>query len=265
MSEEGKNMAEYKHAIVSFIDLLGFSDTVKNSISPDEIITMLSIVKDRAKISTESKDMFGSEVMCVSDCIIRAEPLMHPQKVSAPESLMELLSLVHLQAELIHEGFPVRGAITHGRVYFKGRTLFGDAYQEAYKLEQKADVPRIIIDKKLVDDYVGYPEGGGDPEYANGLEELMRLISKDTDGQWFLDYLRAFESETGHESDYVQFVANHRDFIIRGLRNHDGTSVVRKYEWMRQYHNSHVRTFNKGTLANLGSSLKSLLVPHKLT
>src|SRR5438552_33015 len=118
-------MATYRHGLVSFIDLLGFGAIVDAGASPDTILRMLESVKRSSHVSVDTKRAIDLEYLCISDCLIRSLHLEHPEKTTAPELQQELLDLVHIQFELLAYGLPIRGAVVHGDVYFRGRTIFG--------------------------------------------------------------------------------------------------------------------------------------------
>jgi len=236
-------MADYKHGIVTFLDLLGFANAVASGKPVIEILEMLNAVNEAAFEDSETKKLVQIEYMCVSDCMIRSLHLKDPAKVTAPELQQEMLQLCHMQCRLILQGFPVRGAVSHGPVYFTGRTLFGPAYQKAYILERDAaQFPRIIVDQAVVDDFVGYPEGKGDTSHGGAMNELRGQIRKDKDGMWFVDYLRSFRSELDSEVEYRDFLSAHRRLIADRLVAHAGSvGICQKYEWMRGYHNEVVQ------------------------
>jgi len=256
-------MAEYNHAIVTFVDLLGFGSAVDGGKPVNDILAMLQAVREEAHEDTETKKLVKIEYMCVSDCMIRALHLDDQQKVTAPELQQEMLQLVHMQCSLILKGFPVRGAVSHGPVYFKGRTLFGPAYQKAYKLERDvAKTPRIIVDKAVIDDFIGYPEAPGNMSHGDAKAELMSQIRKDTDGQWFLDYLRSFKNEVDYEADYYDFLVAHRTLIEQGLKAFSSSPCVcKKYEWMRTYHNEVVGELKDAFFPYNGAKREDLLLP----
>jgi hypothetical protein len=232
-------MAGYTHGIVTFLDMLGFGAIVENGAPPDEILAMLEAVKKAAFQDADAKRILRIEYLCISDCMIRSLEISHPQKVPAPELQQELLDLVHMQCELIWKGYPVRGAVTHGKIYFKGRTLFGPAYQKAYVLEQQAAAPRIVIDDNVIGDFIGYPEGRGDLDFGNAREELHGQIRRDTDGKWFLDYLRSIQTEIEYDEDYYKLLVAHRDLIRNRMILHSGMpKILSKYQWMKTYHDA---------------------------
>lgn len=102
-----------------------------------------------------------------------------------------------------------------------------------------AVVPRVIVDPRLI--------------LEIELNELLRakhhsvldelgyarsVLREDTDGLWFIDYLKAFQTEVDEPPMYLEFLEQHRQLIERKLKASttlDRTS--RSYTWLRSYHN----------------------------
>lgn len=256
-------MAAYNHAIVTFIDLLGFARFVDAGARPDTILKVLNAVEEAAHVDDDTREIVGIDYLCISDCMIRCARL-ESSRLIAPDLQMELLSLCHLQHELLRQGFPIRGGITHGPVYMDGTKVFGPAYQRAYCLESRhANVPRVIVDETLLKDFYGYPEGGGDITHGNALDEVMSLLRRDpTDALLFIDYLAALETEFEEDSDYHRFLIDHRNLIVGKMEEHrDDPRVLAKYEWLRRYHNDVVSDRPDVWLKALRVDRESLTVP----
>ncbi len=72
---------------------------------------------------------------------------------------------------------------------------------------------------------------------------INKLIRKDFDGYHFVDYLRAIESEFDEPEYYLTFLEAHRSQIVSGLDNFRlDTHVLRKYKWLKTYHNVTVKS-----------------------
>ena len=102
-----------------------------------------------------------------------------------------------------------------------------------------AGVPRVIVDPRLI--------------LEIELNELLRakhhsildelgyarsVLREDTDGLWFIDYLKAFQTEVDEPPMYLEFLEQHRQLIeskLKASTTLDRTS--RGYTWLRSYHN----------------------------
>lgn len=81
----------------------------------------------------------------------------------------------------------------------------------------------------------------GRHEPEEEFNHLDGLLTIDTDGWLFLDYLRAGEAEFDGAINYLGFLARHRRLIVQGLAEAGGdVRVLAKYEWMRRYHDARV-------------------------
>jgi hypothetical protein len=98
------------------------------------------------------------------------------------------------------------------------------------------------------------------------MQYLCRVLKKDSDGVWFIDYLRAFESEAMDWAAYVRFLKGHRQLIINQLSQvKQLDSVLTKYGWITSYHNNWINGLNDDHLVQLGASKEKLLVPDNFT
>ena len=68
---------------------------------------------------------------------------------------------------------------------------------------------------------------------------IRTLIRRDSDGRYFVDYLRAISSEFDNPiPDYLKFLNMHGNLIKIGLRRFKSDKrVLEKYEWLKSYHN----------------------------
>ena len=67
---------------------------------------------------------------------------------------------------------------------------------------------------------------------------VREILRKGSDGIWFVDYLRAFESELDTPETYYEMLVKHRDSIKEyGANPKLAPSVLGKYAWLASYHN----------------------------
>ena len=130
-------------------------------------------------------------------------------------------------------GSRCRGAVTIGEVHLSPEICFGKAIIQAYQLERKpATPPRIILDDpvlELVKRHIGWYSP---PSRSPQNRELLI----DEDNKQFVNYLDCCDY-TGEGPDW-EMVRRHRDFVNEQLqRFRDCDRVLRKYQWIRDYHN----------------------------
>ena len=111
----------YQKAIVTFIDILGFSDLVKQS-KPEQVKLVLdAVVSSTSPISIrddiEKDDQ--AEVISFSDSIVRVRKYETKENLEYQQGLLwqELISLLDAQGELIKYSIIIRGGVSFGEIY----------------------------------------------------------------------------------------------------------------------------------------------------
>jgi hypothetical protein len=156
----------YKEHIVAFIDLLGFSQLLK-----DKPFSEMNMVVEEFTKRVMNFEEFNSTMLhynieenhrillkekyaklsFFSDCVVWSYPVekLGEDFAKALESIV--LAFSYLQYELYERGIVLRGGISIGDFYADENKTFGYALVKAYELENKMAVyPRIVIDKEIV-------------------------------------------------------------------------------------------------------------------
>ncbi|MFJ7971345.1 hypothetical protein [Psychrobacillus sp. NPDC096389] len=153
---------QYENRLVAFIDILGFSNHVRNSeksnISFIELRDILKeieeyIIKENKIQETQAvmQKHFNNkynklEYIQFSDSLIISTPIFNHTSIFS-----FTLQITYLQAYFLNKGVLLRGGVSYGQIFHQGNICFGPAFIRAYKLENElADVPRIVIDTDLV-------------------------------------------------------------------------------------------------------------------
>src|SRR5262249_24937443 len=135
------------------IDILGFSEIVRNSISSaeqaTELVRILEKISSRAE-PLEFDQSHGDDfrAQSFSDCIVVSER-------ATQAGLEHLLFVVsQLQLDLLANRILTRGGITKGKLYHTDKIVLGPALITAYHLENTiAAYPRVIVDRATHEDY----------------------------------------------------------------------------------------------------------------
>jgi hypothetical protein len=262
------NVAQYTNSIVSYIDILGFRRLISTALNPDDVAQKLQTLAKMSSPDSEISTAFGNTFTNFSDLVLRTVPIPSAtQFKDGGDGLLffEIMDLVYVQVELIGKGVLLRGAITIGDIFVQDKIVFGPALIRAYELETSvSSAPRIVIDPELFRALEQYPSLRGH-EVEDELQQLVRVIQKGSDGVWFIDYLRAFYGEVGPNL-YVNFLQAHRDLIISQISQSETLdSVVAKYGWLVNYHNSWLTTMSEDFVSELGIKRDDLIVPDNLT
>jgi hypothetical protein len=254
----------YRKSLFCFLDILGFSQMVGTE-SAGSIKGILDVLRKHAQPSPNIHKMLEMSFLTFSDCTIRSTPIRSKSNRRAPTGLLwnELMSLMFAQVGLISEGYFLRGALTIGKICARKTRVFGPALVRAHSLESEfAIYPRIVIDPVVFEEYES------EPLLRNEIHDLetekkyiARLVRRDSDGLYFLDYLRACLSEFNEEGQELLFLLDHKRLIVKNGARLDGLNkIAAKYLWLATYHNRTVRRLPSDYLEKFGQSLDGLLI-----
>ena len=167
---------------------------------------------------------------------------------------------------MIGRGVLVRGGLTFGKISVRNGSIFGPAFIEAYDLESKVAVyPRIVVSPQALGALLaGKLALHAGNSIAHDVKGIRNLIRQGDDGVWFIDYARAFSTETDHEEQYPQWLRDHAkliDALVQKSRKSSALSGLSlKANWMAKYHNLVVRELSAKALTELGFERDMLLI-----
>jgi hypothetical protein len=237
----------YRPAVVTFLDILGFRDRVaasQDATAIRRILARLRSFSDVGDPDEKTEAEHGLEVthsIAFSDSVVRIR--FFDTDYPSGALYHEVLSLLHVQAEMMADDVLVRGGVTVGDVYLEGDMAFGPGFNRAYDLEsQFANVPRIVIGPEAFVALRTEPRlVAVDHTPEEDIAYLRRLLKRGDDGFWFIDYLQAIRTELDHPELHPNIVAQHRALIINGAASAPTHSrVLQKYLWLAHYLNDAV-------------------------
>jgi hypothetical protein len=229
----------YEDRIVAFIDILGFTELVKQTVNDKEpkmaeqklnaLYNVVEYVTDFMNLSRDEMGFKGdTKTTLFSDSIV-----ISIDKANSYGILTIFSTLKKLQIHLIKDDILLRGGIVHGKLIHKEDILIGPALINAYKLESSAALyPRIVIDPKVT--YLFSRQDGkimGQLRIKNF--DYHKTFSKDVfDGTSYIDYFNDIDSyiTQGSIKDYIVQL---NSIIRRGIRIED-IGIRMKYMWMRE-------------------------------
>jgi hypothetical protein len=249
----------YRPCVVTFLDILGFREIVK-AWPPDDIATMLRRTQGFAAPAEEEPEPGSllegtnwTRAFAFSDSIVRMRP--YDSDFSEGSLFYEIIDLVHAQANLAVDGIFLRGGVSVGEAFFEESRAFGPGFVRAYQLESSVAVyPRIVVGPEVFEALRSDPRLSADQhDAADEIHYQKRLLRMGDDGLWFVDYLRAMDSELDEPLDYPGMLLRHRNAIIsRGNEAPPASAALSKYLWLARYHNSTCRNrYGQNTTANL--------------
>ena len=191
---------EYQKRIIVFIDILGFSESIRKSNQDKlEVKRIYETMKDLreffdpAQNIDESKEMgFDTQVLQISDSLIISKLIHEPGGLF--NILQDCSFAIH---RLITFGFLCRGIVKYGDLYHKDDMIFGQAFIDAYKAESRMSLPIIKFDKELFELIDYFPGDGniGNEQWAKDFikKGLIRL----NENEYFVDYFTDYSLATG--------------------------------------------------------------------
>jgi hypothetical protein len=244
----------YTDVLVSFVDVLGFSQLVKSR-SCAEIASVIDMMQ---WVNADSQSNFV-RVMNFSDSAIRLTSTAERGAL-----FFELIALVHAQLEMAAKGVFLRGGVTVGGVHWSDQTIFGPGFIEAYRLESEfATYPRIVVSPKALDalkasKLLPAPHHSIEMEFGY----VMGLLRRGSDGVWFVDYLKAALSEMDEPDLYGEYLKKHKSGIVDMSAAGKGevSSISIKANWLGMYHNEVLGEFTDESLESLGYSREDLRI-----
>jgi len=251
-------MMNYQNRVCLFLDILGFSEHVKQTTDKDgnEVIDKVQEIGNLLQLLPIKMKSFGNsnserQITQFSDSIVVSFQL------TDKNAFIQLLDdIMQIVVNFILKGYLVRGGITYGKLLHEENIVFGPAMISAYELESKIAIyPRIIFDKELVEELIN----NGDfalKSLFNDEVESTYFWKEDFDGKYYLNYLKGSEIYMDPNEYYGYFLPELRKFITKALRNRSNQSVRTKYGWLRTKFNEQLDSIDHKQ--NSPSTLKKI-------
>jgi len=221
------------NAIVAYVDLLGFSQEIKdkwNDMSYDplkrmmEIKAFIELAKNGSIYHTffdyDEQTILGKtkypDVITISDSFIFIKIMEEEDDLNFILGLLAVTgSIIELWRIAKEKGFTIRGGVDFGELFYTSSEVIGPAFIDAYNLESKAaDVSRIIYSNKICK-MIYDKQSNLHPSLK---DYLMRYFKKDIDDYIILNPLIPF----GYSSDANLDIALY-DFndLMNNVNNHN--------------------------------------------
>jgi hypothetical protein len=175
---------KYQNVIMAYLDILGFKAILEKSESDfKEVLNLIqkfdSIEKKSSDLSPIKPRVFNLKI--VSDTIV---VYLKVKKESDITAFLHYVGRLVMFTHTDDKEPPVflRGSIAVGPHYSDIKYWISPVFVDAYKEEQDAKYPRILIHKSVFDFYK-----------TNYQNDLTTLVHQDSDGKQILDYLSAGE------------------------------------------------------------------------
>jgi hypothetical protein len=219
--------------VIAALEMLGLEEPVT---SERRLQSALTVLKRNLLGDLELARIYESHLLITGHRVLRIAPL----KPGGAILFRELLDIVHLQGDLVEYGIVLRGAVTLGQAAGRADTVVGPGLEEATRLrDELAEVPRVIVDPRLLVEVENNASlRAENHDVLTELGFIRSLLRADSDGQWFVDYLKAFATELDEPSMYPLFLLKHRRLIEKRLKVSTVPSRSSKgWTWLWRYHN----------------------------
>jgi hypothetical protein len=257
---------KYNISIISFFDILGFKNIIKEAKSPLEVLNIQKIFRSNSKPDKELASLYDQKYVFFSDTIVRTTNILSKNNKRSQVGILfyELLDLIHIQLALFEKGILIRGSVVINEIYHRNPYIFGPGLNQAYKIEnEKAIYPRIVVSKEIFDLVKASPLlKAKHHTFSEESEYVLGLVRKYRDNNFFLDYLSVAESEVNEPPyDYIKYLKIHKSKIQLALKKYSKIpGVLEKYEWLKNYHNNTVAQLKGKVLHKYGFSKKELFI-----
>jgi hypothetical protein len=234
----------YSDTIVSYLDVLGFTELVKASerdpTAIEKITNILEATERKGGYPTVLEDGMASagniqperRRHTFSDLVVRTTSVEDATNRFV-YLFYELEALVRIQWELLKlYGVLVRGGVCLKKMNRYG-FLFGPGLVRSYVLAEKIAVfPRIVIDADLM-------------RLATEVQIPWDDLShRGEDGQYFVDYLKGTALWANSNAERIERLSEHKTFVLGELKKKTRNETVRqKLIWLALYHNRTVDEF----------------------
>ncbi len=237
-------------SIVAWVDLLGFSEQIRNAHTPEKFQAAYRRMwnvhqefdKETASVESDQGELnesLGKRIVALSDGLVIALNLENNSPASEVSSYYErvgsfLEALRLAQARCASVGNLVRGGIAVGYFWFEDDILLSPALAEAYKMESKiAKNPVIILSRELADKLRAMKTSEGYSDDFDPMDNLFR------DCDWMEESARSehvmlnFMPIFLDDDDPTPFL---RSYYQRLLGERDTAGEAKpKYDWLIKY------------------------------
>lgn len=245
---EELSTADYKEQFVAFIDILGYSEILKNSTNPVGDIAIIQGLMDAYKKAADGTKIINSVVFSDSMYIIsgnlkemiRFISLLQVNLLAAMEIRTDASDLKNgLKVEYGGDGRLLRGGIAYGSAYTSPKNsnsaiITGPAVLTAYKLESTVAVyPRIVLDLKACKHIAGH--------------EKKFCLKQDKDGLWYVDFLSYYhrmmiDDYRSGRTTKRDMIESYKDTIMQWekwtdtkIKGTNSEKIMQKYCWFMNY------------------------------
>jgi hypothetical protein len=222
----------YEQRAVLFLDILGFSQLVKDG-KEHRLLAALQHLQGRA---LEAQALGKMNFTAFSDCVVVSTPLD-----GGAGALRIIYYAQFLALDLLSRGFLTRGAIVAGPLFHEGGIVLGPALVDAYALEsKKALYPRILVSSDIITTTVA----GFLKSTDRSLVDSLSFFREDFDGYYHVDiFAKDASAPEAYRDDFGEDDENRRAVFLDALLTYidrifaapPPEVAAEKYAWLARY------------------------------
>ncbi|MDO9104240.1 MAG: hypothetical protein Q7U57_04695 [Methylovulum sp.] len=255
------NRDEISNGLTAFIDILGFSEKVKQTKSLEEIFEIKNQIQKIQDIFEhnatqgsvyESHKALNKSVLAFSDCIAIHVPFKSDATdVSGTFDpfMLEFIGLALSQGQSVFNSIFIRGGIDIGWWYHSGSTLISNGLVNSVKREAAAVVPVIALCDDLYDFFCKHEDRKCFDEARDPIKAMFREYNSGREHFFYLDYIFiCLDNLMGSRINNTLFdpeswLYDHARVIEKVAKEAPNEHVFRKYQWLANYHNEVAEDF----------------------
>jgi hypothetical protein len=251
----------YEDRVLAFIDILGISNAIDDSMNGNvenvsgtkKINDLFDNIQKQLDVRNPTNEEYKKSrvVNFFSDTIIIS------YLVTEKSAIFYILAdILFLCCETFRKDFLFRGAIVCDKLYHEKEKIFGPALVKAYKMEKELAIyPRIILDDSIINILKRYDIR--QRKLNEELKTIYKLILKDFDGLYFLNYFDAINIVVEDENGILIYFEALRKVIINLERKINGSLGIKsKFLWLKEKYNLILEKYKKKYCSD-GAKIKS--------
>ena len=266
--------ADVKESVVGFFDVLGFGNRVKAAKTFTDLLAIESDLRTiqaefgvtpRDRLDKYNNQVTGRKVLSFSDNIVYSVPLISPftARSGTFDGLMMILDQIACaQGALVLNGVFLRGGVDIG-LWFKSKdVMISSALVNAVGLEKTVFYPVVAVSPETHTHFLSHIDRRRYASGTDGVDWFFRELTHQEKGQEqtfaFLDYVAICLADV--EEDYPDawlWLERHKRSIGAARSKVTTEDAIRKYEWLMDYHDEHVRRYIN--ISHHGEKFHSLL------
>ncbi len=199
-----KVSTKQSYHFVAFLDILGYKDYFESDKNDtDKFLDLIEsaideITKGIKTFATSLKYEFDPIVRLFSDNILIAikcnkknednvQPFLH---------LIKLIAIIQTSF-ILRYGLFLRGGVSKGLFFANDKFVFGKGLVNAYSYEQQAVYPKIMIDSAEIRKILNMSKETFEKIMKDNAGKILsRIIARDSDQQYFVNYLKVSQGDS---------------------------------------------------------------------